>query len=63
MSRGAWNPGIKILAMSGLEGGGINDGMGRFAGAFLVKPFKAEALLNAVNTLLHGPSADAGVGA
>jgi two-component system, cell cycle sensor histidine kinase and response regulator CckA len=56
------NPKIKILAMSGLASGGLNNEMRRFAGAFLVKPFKAEALLNTVNSLLHGPPADETVG-
>jgi PAS domain S-box-containing protein len=48
------NPNIKILAMSGLASGGLNTEMQQFAGAFLIKPFKADALLNAVNKLLHG---------
>jgi signal transduction histidine kinase/CheY-like chemotaxis protein len=48
------NPNIKILAMSGLASGGLNNEMRRFAGAFLVKPFKAQALLSTVNDLLHG---------
>lgn len=47
------NPKIKILAMSGLASGGINDEMKQFADAFLVKPFRAEILLNTVNNLLH----------
>jgi CheY-like chemotaxis protein len=47
------NPDIKILAMSGLASGGLNDEMRRFAGAFLVKPFKAQALLTTVDGLLH----------
>jgi two-component system, cell cycle sensor histidine kinase and response regulator CckA len=55
------NPNIKILAMSGLASGGLNNEMRRFAGAFLVKPFKAEALLKTVNDLLHGtPASPAG---
>jgi CheY-like chemotaxis protein len=55
------NPNIKILAMSGLASGGLNNEMRRFAGAFLVKPFKAQALLSTVNDLLHGtPASPAG---
>jgi DNA-binding NtrC family response regulator len=48
------NPDVKILAMSGLASGGLNTEMQRYAGAFLIKPFKAEALLNTVEKLLHG---------
>ncbi|HEY4990113.1 MAG TPA: ATP-binding protein, partial [Opitutaceae bacterium] len=47
------NPKIKILAMSGLGSAGLNSEMRKFAGAFLVKPFKPEALLETVNKLLH----------
>jgi two-component system cell cycle sensor histidine kinase/response regulator CckA len=47
------NPKIKILAMSGLASGGLNNDMRQFAGAFLVKPFKAEVLLDTVNKLLQ----------
>jgi PAS domain S-box-containing protein len=47
------NPAIKILAMSGLTSGARNPKMQRFAGAFMNKPFKAEALLQSVNKLLH----------
>jgi hypothetical protein len=39
--------------MSGLASGARNPQMQRFAGAFMMKPFKAEALLQAVNGLLH----------
>ncbi len=46
------NPLVKILAMSGLSSGG-DAKMQRFTGAFLFKPFKVEALLGAVNKLLH----------
>ena len=53
------NPNVKILAMSGLASGGLNTEMQRYAGAFLIKPFKADALLNTVNKLLHGATADA----
>jgi two-component system, cell cycle sensor histidine kinase and response regulator CckA len=48
------NPNTKILAMSGLASGGLNTQMQQFARAFLIKPFKADALLNTVNNLLHG---------
>jgi CheY-like chemotaxis protein len=51
------NPTVKILAMSGLSSGGQNSQMQRFAGAFLYKPFKIEALLHAVGKLLHSESA------
>jgi CheY-like chemotaxis protein len=54
------NPKIKILAMSGLASGGINTEMRPIPGAFLVKPFKADALLIAVNNLLYGAPADGG---
>jgi DNA-binding NtrC family response regulator len=47
------NPAVKILAMSGLSSGGGESKMQRFMGAFLFKPFKVEALLQAVNKLLH----------
>jgi CheY-like chemotaxis protein len=47
------NPLVKILAMSGLSSGGQNGQMQRYAGAFLYKPFKVEALLHAVHGLLH----------
>jgi two-component system, cell cycle sensor histidine kinase and response regulator CckA len=47
------NPTVKILAMSGLASGGRNSQMQRFAGAFLYKPFKSEALLHAIHKLLH----------
>jgi CheY-like chemotaxis protein len=52
------NPLIKILAMSGLSSGGQNLQMQRYAGAFLYKPFKIEALLHAVHGLLHSDTAD-----
>jgi len=47
------NPMVKILAMSGLSSGGGDSKVSRFNGAFLFKPFKVEALLEAVNKLLH----------
>jgi nitrogen-specific signal transduction histidine kinase/CheY-like chemotaxis protein len=51
------NPLVKILAMSGLSSGGQNGQMQRYAGAFLYKPFKIEALLHAVHGLLHSDAA------
>jgi nitrogen-specific signal transduction histidine kinase/CheY-like chemotaxis protein len=47
------NPDVKILVMSGLNSGARNPQMQKFAGAFIAKPFTAQALLNAVNSLLH----------
>jgi PAS domain S-box-containing protein len=47
------NPRVKILTMSGLASGGQNPQMHRRAGAFILKPFRPEALLHAVNELLH----------
>jgi two-component system, cell cycle sensor histidine kinase and response regulator CckA len=53
------NPTVRILAMSGLASGGQNSQMQRFAGAFLYKPFKSDALLHAVHKLLGSdPIAD-----
>ncbi len=49
------NPNIKILTVSGLSSGGRKIPRQQFAGAFLLKPFKAEALLQAVHKLLHPP--------
>jgi nitrogen-specific signal transduction histidine kinase/CheY-like chemotaxis protein len=46
------NPAVKILAISGLSSGGSESEMHRFPGSFLFKPFKAEALLEAVHALL-----------
>jgi two-component system cell cycle sensor histidine kinase/response regulator CckA len=47
------NPRIKVLAMSGLSSAGRSGKTERFGGAFLFKPFKIQALLAAVSTLLH----------
>ena len=47
------NPAVKILAMSGLSSAGSDIEMKRFTGTLLYKPFKAEALLQAVGGLLH----------
>jgi two-component system cell cycle sensor histidine kinase/response regulator CckA len=52
------NPLVKILAMSGLSSGGQNSQMQRYAGAFLYKPFKIEALLHAVHGLLHSEAGE-----
>ena len=46
-------PAVKILAISGLSSGGSENEMHRFPGSFLFKPFKAEALLEAVHGLLR----------
>jgi two-component system cell cycle sensor histidine kinase/response regulator CckA len=51
------NPSVKIIAMSGLSSGGQNGQMQRYAGAFLYKPFKVEALLHTVHGLLHSEAA------
>ena len=47
------NPSVKILAMSGLRAAAARSKMRQVTGAFLFKPFKVEALLQAVNKLLH----------
>jgi nitrogen-specific signal transduction histidine kinase/CheY-like chemotaxis protein len=47
------NPRLKVLAMSGLSSAGRSGKTERFGGAFLFKPFKIQALLDAVSTLLH----------
>ena len=47
------NPAVKILAMSGLSSAGSDIEMKRFTGTLLFKPFKADALLQAVGGLLH----------
>jgi nitrogen-specific signal transduction histidine kinase/CheY-like chemotaxis protein len=47
------NPMVKILAMSGLSSSGGESKMRQITEAFLFKPFKVEALLQAVNKLLH----------
>ncbi|MGA2017805.1 MAG: ATP-binding protein [Opitutaceae bacterium] len=46
-------PDVKILAMSGLSSDTGDSKMSRYTGAFLFKPFKVEALLDAVSKLLH----------
>jgi two-component system cell cycle sensor histidine kinase/response regulator CckA len=47
------NPRLKVLAMSGLSSANRTGKTERFGGAFLFKPFKIQALLAAVVTLLH----------
>jgi len=47
------NPRVKVLAMSGLSSAGRSGKTERFGGAFLIKPFKIQALLGAVHSLLH----------
>jgi two-component system cell cycle sensor histidine kinase/response regulator CckA len=47
------NPKVKILAMSGLASGTLDPKIQKLAGAVMLKPFRAEALLSAVNRLLH----------
>jgi two-component system cell cycle sensor histidine kinase/response regulator CckA len=46
------NPKVKVIAMSGLTSGAHNPQIQGVVGAFLIKPFKAEALLQAVHKLL-----------
>ncbi len=47
------NSRVKILAMSGLASGAQRPQVQRRTGAFMLKPFKPEALLQAVDQLLH----------
>jgi len=47
------NPNVKTLAVSGLSSGADATEIKKIAGAFLFKPFKADALLQAVAGLLH----------
>ncbi len=50
------NPGIKIVVVSGHETGGSTDHpLPQSAHAFLVKPFRAEALLSTVHRLIQEP--------
>jgi two-component system cell cycle sensor histidine kinase/response regulator CckA len=51
------NPNAKILAMTGLNSSGRSLHGPHPEGAVLLKPFKAEALLFAVNKLLHAETA------
>jgi len=52
------NADIKILTVSGLSSGGRKIPRQQFPGAFLLKPFTAPALLQAVHKLLHPPAAN-----
>jgi signal transduction histidine kinase/CheY-like chemotaxis protein len=47
------NPSVLTLAISGLSSGADAEEMKQLAGGFLFKPFKADALLQAVAALLH----------
>jgi two-component system, cell cycle sensor histidine kinase and response regulator CckA len=47
------NPKVKVLAMSGMTSSARNPQLQRYSGAFILKPFKAEALLEAVGGLLN----------
>jgi len=47
------NPKLKVLVMSGMSIGSRNSLMQRYSGAFIPKPFKADALMAAVNGLLQ----------
>jgi hypothetical protein len=47
------NPSIKILAISGLSSAGRNGKFESYGGAILFKPFKVQALLEAVSNLLR----------
>ena len=53
------NPHVKILAASGHADSKKAEEAKTFADAFLLKPFKAEALLQAVKSLLHPTAATA----
>jgi len=47
------NPTVKILAISGLSSAGRNGKFESYGGAILFKPFKVQALLEAVSNLLR----------
>jgi DNA-binding NtrC family response regulator len=47
------NPEVKILVMSGMSNADPDPKTVGYASAFMVKPFKAEALLEMVHKLLH----------
>lgn len=51
------NPNVKILAMTGMNNGGRNPNARGFENAVMLKPFKGEALLLAVNQLIHPEAA------
>jgi two-component system cell cycle sensor histidine kinase/response regulator CckA len=47
------NPGVKVLAISGLSGSARNGKLEQYGGAILFKPFKVQALLETVGGLLR----------
>jgi CheY-like chemotaxis protein len=47
------NPSVKVLAISGLSSAGRNSKIERFGASILFKPFKVQALLEAVSNLLR----------
>jgi nitrogen-specific signal transduction histidine kinase/CheY-like chemotaxis protein len=47
------NPCVRVLAISGLSSGGRNGKLEKYGGAILFKPFKVQALLEAVGGLLR----------
>jgi nitrogen-specific signal transduction histidine kinase/CheY-like chemotaxis protein len=47
------NPRVKILAMSGMASAGRSGKLEEFNGAFIYKPFKAQALLEEMYNLIH----------
>jgi hypothetical protein len=50
------NPGVKVLAISGLSGAARGGKLEQFGGTILFKPFKVQALLEAVAGLLRPAS-------
>jgi FixJ family two-component response regulator len=52
------NPNVKILTMSGMNDGSIEESqMHKFTGGYLIKPFKPQVLLQAVQSMLHSAPA------
>jgi len=51
------NPSVRTLAISGISSGADSAEMESLAGGFLFKPFNADALLQAVASLLHPEAA------
>jgi two-component system, cell cycle sensor histidine kinase and response regulator CckA len=52
------NPNVKILTMSGLDDGSVEGSqMEKFTGGCLIKPFKPQVLLQAVQRILHTEAA------
>ena len=47
------SPALRILVMSGLNSGAKNPQVQKFTGAFMAKPFTAEALLRSLSSLLR----------